>query len=85
MTALLSRPNWTSRSAGSVNRGCCAGPSTTCWTTAPTWPSHGTLPALSREALLASLDAVRLTGRGGAGFPLARKIRALAAGFRCWW
>jgi NADH:ubiquinone oxidoreductase subunit F (NADH-binding) len=41
---------------------------------------HGTLPALSREALLASLDAVGLAGRGGAGFPLARKIRALAAG-----
>ncbi|HEX4727069.1 MAG TPA: hypothetical protein VH298_04695, partial [Jatrophihabitans sp.] len=41
---------------------------------------HCPLPALSREALLASLDAVGLTGRGGAGFPLARKIRALAAG-----
>lgn len=41
---------------------------------------HGRLPALSREALLASLDAVGLAGRGGAAFPLARKIRALAAG-----
>jgi NADH:ubiquinone oxidoreductase subunit F (NADH-binding) len=41
---------------------------------------HGPLPALSREALLAGLDAVGLAGRGGAGFPLARKIRALATG-----
>jgi NADH:ubiquinone oxidoreductase subunit F (NADH-binding) len=38
---------------------------------------HGPLPALDRPALLGLLDAVNLTGRGGAGFPLAAKIRAL--------
>jgi len=41
---------------------------------------HGTLPALSRDALLALLDAAPLAGRGGAGFPLATKIRALGRG-----
>jgi NADH:ubiquinone oxidoreductase subunit F (NADH-binding) len=41
---------------------------------------HGPLPTYSRDALLASLDAVALTGRGGAGFPMARKIRSLRKG-----
>lgn len=40
----------------------------------------GALPSYSREALLAMLDAVSLTGRGGAGFPLAAKIRSLRDG-----
>jgi NADH:ubiquinone oxidoreductase subunit F (NADH-binding) len=41
---------------------------------------HGPLPALDTAALLGLLDAVNLTGRGGAGFPLAAKIRALRTG-----
>jgi len=41
---------------------------------------HGPLPALDVDALLGMLDAVKLTGRGGAGFPLATKIRSLRAG-----
>src|SRR5579875_866221 len=40
----------------------------------------GPLPSFSRDALLAMLDAVSLTGRGGAGFPLAAKLRALRSG-----
>ena len=42
--------------------------------------AHGALPALDRPALLSLLDAVHLTGRGGAGFPLAAKLRALRSG-----
>ncbi len=42
--------------------------------------AHGPLPALDRPALLGLLDAVNLTGRGGAGFPLAAKLRALRSG-----
>ena len=42
--------------------------------------AHGPLPPLDRPALLGLLDAVNLTGRGGAGFPLAAKVRALRAG-----
>ena len=38
------------------------------------------LPSLSRDGLLALLDAVNLTGRGGAAFPLAAKIRGLRTG-----
>ena len=38
---------------------------------------YGPLPALDVPALLQLLDAVKLTGRGGAGFPLAAKIRGL--------
>ncbi|MDQ1731965.1 MAG: hypothetical protein QOK10_2124 [Pseudonocardiales bacterium] len=41
---------------------------------------HGPAPVPGREALLGQLDAVSLTGRGGAAFPLATKIRALRAG-----
>jgi NADH:ubiquinone oxidoreductase subunit F (NADH-binding) len=43
---------------------------------------HGTQPAVDRPRLLGLLDAVALTGRGGAGFPLAAKLRALPAGAR---
>jgi NADH:ubiquinone oxidoreductase subunit F (NADH-binding) len=39
--------------------------------------AHGPLPEFDRSALLALLDAVNLTGRGGAAFPLATKVRAL--------
>jgi NADH:ubiquinone oxidoreductase subunit F (NADH-binding) len=38
---------------------------------------HGPLPAIDLAHLLALLDAARLAGRGGAGFDLATKLRAL--------
>ena len=38
--------------------------------------THGPLPATDRERLTALLDAIALTGRGGAGFPFAAKLRA---------
>jgi NADH:ubiquinone oxidoreductase subunit F (NADH-binding) len=41
---------------------------------------HGPYRQPNRVELLAHLDAVALTGRGGAGFPLAAKIRALRPG-----
>ncbi|MEO9240787.1 MAG: NADH-ubiquinone oxidoreductase-F iron-sulfur binding region domain-containing protein, partial [Jatrophihabitantaceae bacterium] len=41
---------------------------------------HGPLPELSRDGLLAVLDAAALAGRGGAGFPLATKLRSLGRG-----
>jgi NADH:ubiquinone oxidoreductase subunit F (NADH-binding) len=44
--------------------------------------AHGPLPATSLKRLLEHLDASRLAGRGGAGFSLATKVRALAAGSR---
>jgi NADH:ubiquinone oxidoreductase subunit F (NADH-binding) len=37
---------------------------------------HGALPHLDRARLTALLDDVALTGRGGAGFPFAAKLRA---------
>lgn len=39
---------------------------------------HGSLPALSEERLAGVAEAVALRGRGGAGFPLARKLTAVA-------
>jgi NADH:ubiquinone oxidoreductase subunit F (NADH-binding) len=42
--------------------------------------THGPMPALGIEAVLAACDAVGLAGRGGAAFPLADKIRALRPG-----
>jgi NADH:ubiquinone oxidoreductase subunit F (NADH-binding) len=38
---------------------------------------HGPIPATDRDHLLTHLDQAQLAGRGGAGFPLAAKIRAL--------
>ena len=38
---------------------------------------HGPLPAIDAERLLALLDESGLSGRGGAGFPLATKLRSL--------
>ena len=43
---------------------------------------HGPQPAVDLPRLLGMLDGVALAGRGGAGFPLAAKIRALPAGTR---
>ena len=42
--------------------------------------ADGPPPRLNRGELLAVLDAVNLTGRGGAAFPLAAKIRGLRTG-----
>ena len=38
------------------------------------------LPALSSERLLAEIESSGLTGRGGAGFPAAAKLRTVARG-----
>ncbi len=38
---------------------------------------HGPLPHLDRTRLTGLLDAVALTGRGGAGFPFATKLHAM--------
>jgi NADH:ubiquinone oxidoreductase subunit F (NADH-binding) len=43
---------------------------------------HGRQPATSLQDLLDHLDASRLAGRGGAGFPLAAKVRALRTDYR---
>lgn len=40
---------------------------------------HGDLVALRRDELEHLADSVRLLGRGGAGFPVARKLRSLPA------
>lgn len=39
--------------------------------------THGPVPAIDRDRLLVLLDTVGLAGRGGAGFPVAAKLRAL--------
>jgi NADH:ubiquinone oxidoreductase subunit F (NADH-binding) len=41
--------------------------------------THGPLPAADLDKLLHYLDMSGLTGRGGAGFPLGAKLRALAS------
>jgi NADH:ubiquinone oxidoreductase subunit F (NADH-binding) len=38
---------------------------------------HGQLPPVDRDRLLGLLDAAAIAGRGGAGFPLATKLRSL--------
>ena len=43
---------------------------------------HGPPPALSAGRLLEQVELSGLTGRGGAAFPLHRKLRAVAAGRR---
>lgn len=43
---------------------------------------HGPLPPVDLDRLLAHVDAGRLAGRGGAGFPFATKLRSLAEGQR---
>jgi NADH:ubiquinone oxidoreductase subunit F (NADH-binding) len=44
--------------------------------------AHGPLQPAELPRLLGYLDAARLTGRGGAGFSFATKLRALASGPR---
>ncbi len=44
--------------------------------------THGPLPHLGLTELLALVEASGLTGRGGAGFPTAIKVRAVANGAR---
>ena len=41
---------------------------------------HGALPGTDAARLVALLESVGLAGRGGAGFPLAAKLRAMRAG-----
>lgn len=41
--------------------------------------THGSLPALSLETLLAVVDPADVRGRGGAGFPFATKLRTCAS------
>lgn len=41
---------------------------------------HGPLPDRQSGALLDEIEAAGLTGRGGAGFPVARKMRAVVSG-----
>lgn len=41
---------------------------------------HGPLPQATPEAIVRAVEASGLTGRGGAGFPTAQKMRAVAAG-----
>ncbi|HEY3530726.1 MAG TPA: NADH-ubiquinone oxidoreductase-F iron-sulfur binding region domain-containing protein [Nocardioides sp.] len=43
---------------------------------------HGDLPRISLETVLAEIRRSGLTGRGGAGFPTAVKVRAVAASRR---
>ena len=43
---------------------------------------YGPLPLLDLETVLAEVSASGLTGRGGAGFPTAIKVRAVASGRR---
>ncbi len=43
---------------------------------------HEPLPRLSLDALLAAVEEGGLTGRGGAGFPTATKVRAVASARR---
>lgn len=44
--------------------------------------THGELPHPDRQALLEQVDLSGLLGRGGAGFPMGRKLRTVAAGSR---
>jgi NADH:ubiquinone oxidoreductase subunit F (NADH-binding) len=41
---------------------------------------HGPLPEIFGNQLIEMIDAAGLTGRGGAAFPVARKLRAVASG-----
>jgi NADH:ubiquinone oxidoreductase subunit F (NADH-binding) len=43
---------------------------------------HGPVPVMPLPALIEACDAVGLAGRGGAGFPVARKLRGIRRGRR---
>ena len=57
-----------------------AGPADLAGHTARYGPAPSGLGRRQREALIAEVDRAGLTGRGGAGFPTARKLAAVAAG-----
>ena len=57
-----------------------AGPAGLAGHTARYGPAPSGLGRRQREALIAEVDRAGLTGRGGAGFPTARKLAAVAAG-----
>lgn len=44
--------------------------------------TYGPLPALGGEAVIDAVDRAGLTGRGGAGFPTARKMQAVVTAAR---
>jgi|SRR5579859_5037566 len=44
--------------------------------------THGPIPSVALDRMLQLLDAAGLAGRGGAGFPLAAKLRALSGSRR---
>jgi NADH:ubiquinone oxidoreductase subunit F (NADH-binding) len=57
-----------------------AGPASLAEHTARYGPLPSDLGRPQREALIAEVDRAGLTGRGGAGFPTARKLTAVASG-----
>ena len=57
-----------------------AGPASLAEHTARYGPPPSGLGRPQREALIEEVDRAGLTGRGGAGFPTARKLAAVAAG-----
>ena len=70
--------------AGALSRllapGRAAGPVGLAGHTARYGPTPSGLRRRQRDALIAEVDRAGLTGRGGAGFPTARKLAAVAAG-----
>ena len=81
MTALMTAPEATTWSIGvpRLLAGVDASPSLEL---AEHMAVHGPRPGADLTRLLALLDQARLAGRGGAGFPLAAKLRALPDGGR---
>ena len=67
-------------SAGTLPRLLAPGPVSLAWHTARYGPPPSSLSRRQRDALIAEVARAGLTGRGGAGFPTARKLAAVAAG-----
>ena len=88
MTAVLhhrhrSPQTWTSPPGPSAPRACWPGSTPTSGSTCATHLAvHGPLPGSDLERILAHLDQAGIAGRGGAGFPLAAKLRSLGPGTR---